>query len=541
MLAKRSIVYARQGMVASAHPLATRIGIDILMAGGNAIDAAIAVNAALGFLEPMSCGVGGDLFAILWDPSTRRIHSLNASGRAPLAIHREQIPVGPDGTIPLHTPYTWTVPGAVDGWFELHRRFGGLPMNTLLAPSIHAANEGEPVPHVIADAWQRESLALMCLPGFAATFLSGGRPPREGEVFKNAALAQTYQILAEHGRDGFYEGPIATAIDEFSRQVGGFLRKEDLSLHRSEWVEPISTTYRDAVVWEPPPNSQGVTALQMLNMLEALDLTETDWSRDSSNFWHAMVEVKKVAFEDRARFIADPGFNNIPVAKFLSKAYARELVARIDMTTAMRVTPVAAAPFWHNNTTVIAVADRDGTMIALIQSNYDDFGSGYVVSECGFAIQNRGAQFDIRPGRANSLESGKRPFHTLMPALVTRAEQPWIAFGVMGGDMQPQGQVQVVVNLLDFKMDLQECGDAPRYCHTDSAEPTGTLTQNGGTLALEPGVPEDVRYELVRRGHRLSDAPSHKFGGYQAVARHPITGVLAGATESRKDGCAIGY
>ncbi|QRK10108.1 gamma-glutamyltransferase family protein [Archangium violaceum] len=539
MNAARSIVYARHGMVASAHPLATRIGTDILASGGSAIDAAIAANAALGFLEPMSCGIGGDLFAIIWDPKTQRIYGLNASGRAPRAIVPARIPAGPDGEMLPRTPYTWTVPGAVDGWVELHRRFGRRPLSEVLAPAIQAADAGAPVPRVIAAAWERESLPVHHLPGFAATFLPGGRPPREGEIFRNAALARTYRAIAERGRAGFHEGPVAAAIDAFSRQVGGYLNEEDLSLHRSEWVEPICTSYRGTELWELPPNSQGITALQMLNILKALDLRGC--SRDTPDFWHELVEVKKLAFEDRARFIADPAFARDPTAYLLSWDHARELAARVDMTTAAQGQQPYHPRLRVGDTTVVAAADEEGAMISLLQSNYEDFGSGYVVEECGFALQNRGAQFDLRPGRANSLAPGKRPFHTLMPALVTRDGQPWIAFGLMGGDMQPQGHVQVLVNLLDCGMDLQEAGDAPRCYHTDSAEPTGLVTMGGGTLALEPGISEDIRRELVRRGHRVREAATHAFGGYQAVARSPTTGVFAGATESRKDGCAMGY
>jgi gamma-glutamyltranspeptidase/glutathione hydrolase len=538
MLAARSVVHARHGMVASAHPLATRIGVDILVAGGNAVDAAVAVNAALGFLEPVSCGIGGDLFAILWDPKTQQIHGLNASGRAPAAARPERIPAEPDGTIPQRSPYSWTVPGAVDGWFELHGKFGRLPMAELLAPAIRSAEEGEPVPRVIASAWEREATSVGMPPGFAATFLPGGRAPREGEVFKNGALAKTYRAIAARGRNGFYEGSVAAAVDAFSRRVDGFLRREDLSAHRSEWVQPLSTTYRGIELWELPPNGQGIAALEMLNMLEEFDLGQL--GRESPDFWHLMVEVKKLAFEDRARFIADPAFAKLPIADLLSKTYARERAGRIDMGRAAQEIPPGNARLGPD-TTILAAADGEGALIALIQSNYHGFGSGYAVEECGFGLQSRGAQFDLGPGRANSLVPGKRPFHTIIPALVTRDGKPWIAFGVMGADMQPQGHVQVLVNLVNFGMDLQQAGDAARYYHTQSSEPTGTMMKEGGVLSLEPGVSEEIRRELIRRGHRLRDAPSWAFGGYQAVARDPVTGVLSGASESRKDGCALGY
>jgi gamma-glutamyltranspeptidase/glutathione hydrolase len=539
MLATRSVIHARHGMVASAHPLATQIGIDVLKAGGNAVDAAIAVNAALGFLEPVSCGVGGDLFAILWDAKSSKIHALNASGRAPRGVHREAIPPEPDGAIPPSSPHAWTVPGAVDGWFMLHERFGRLPMQRLLAPAIRAAEEGEPVPQVIAAAWELGAARHGDKPGFAATFLPGGRAPREGEIFRNPGLARTYKLIAEGGRDAFYKGAVADAVDAFSRKVGGALRKEDLAAHRSEWVEPVSTAYRGAALWELPPNGQGITALEMANIVERFDLRAM--GRASPDFWHVMIEAKKLAFEDRARFIADPAFAKVPVASLVSKEYARDRAGRIDMARAARQIAPGDPRFAAGDTTILAAADGEGNMIALIQSNYSGFGSGYAVEGFGFGLHNRGSQFDLRPGRANTIEPGKRPFHTIIPALVTRGGKPWIAYGVMGGDMQPQGHVQVLVNLVDFGMNLQEAGDAPRFYHTESSDPDGSVMKDGGRLALEPGVPEEVRRELLRRGHRIEDAPAPAFGGYQAVARDPATGVLSGASESRKDGCAIGY
>jgi len=535
----RSVVHARNGMVASAHPLASRIGVEILQRGGTAVDAAIAVNAALGFLEPVSCGVGGDLFAILWDPRAGKVVGLNGSGRAPRLAGAERIPAGPDGTIPLFSPFAWTVPGAVDGWHALHARYGRLPMKDLLAPAIRAAEEGEPVHRAIAEIWVRSEPRFRDKPGFAATFLPGGRALREGEVFRNPGLARTYRAIADGGRDAFYAGPVAEAVDAFSRKVGGLLRKEDLAAHRSDWVEPISTKYRGATVWELPPNGQGITALQMLNLLEGFDLKAL--GPTSPDFWHLLVETKKLAFEDRARFIADPAMAKVPVAGLLSRDYARERAKRIDPVRAAREQPPGDPRFGEGDTTLLAVADREGMMVALIQSNYTGFGSGYVVEGWGFGLHNRGAQFDLAPGRANSIAPGKRPFHTIIPALVTRGGKPWIAFGVMGGDMQPQGHAQILVNLLDLGMDLQQAGDAPRYYHTDSSEPTGTRMRDGGLLALEPGVPAAVRAEMERRGHRLHDTWTPAFGGYQAVARDPETGILSGASESRKDGCALGY
>ncbi len=537
--ATRSVVHARHGMVASAHPLATQIGVEVLRRGGSAVDAAIAVDAALGFLEPMACGVGGDLFAILWDAKSKRLYGLNGSGRAPGALTSDKVKPQADGTIPPGSPFAWTVPGAVDGWFALHGRFGKLPMRDLLAPAIRTATEGEPVPQVIAAAWAVAEGALADRPGFAETYLPGGRAPREGEIFRNPGLARTYEAIAKGGRDAFYRGPVAEALVAFSEKVGGFFSRKDLAEHRSEWVEPISTTYRGVALWEIPPNGQGLAALQMLNVLEGFDLRSM--GRESADFWHVMVEAKKLAYEDRARLYADPAYAQVPVKGLLSKDYARDRAKLIDMTRAAQRIETGQPRLAEGDTTILATADAEGNMVALIQSNYYGFGSGYALPGWGFAIQNRGAQFDLHPGTPNHLQPGKRPFHTIIPALVTRGGKPWMAFGVMGGDMQPQGHVQVLVNLVDFGMNLQEAGDAARYYHTGSSEPTGTLMTTGGVLALESGVPPEVRRELLRRGHRLQDVSPGAYGGYQAVARDPATGVLSGASESRKDGCAMGY
>ena len=537
--ATRSVVYARHGMVAAAHPLAVDIGLDVLKKGGTAVDAAIAVNAALGFLEPVSCGVGGDLFAIVWDAKSKKLYGLNASGRAPRGLTADKVPPEPDGTIPLYSPYAWTVPGAVDGWFELHGKFGRLPMKEVLAPAIRIARDGAPVPQGIAAAWARGGRANRERPGFAATFLPGGKAPREGEVFRNPDLSKTYQAIADGGRDAFYRGPVAQAIVAFSGKVGGFFSPEDFASHRSEWVEPVSTDYRGATLWELPPNTQGIAALEMLNILEGFDLK--GMGRDSAAFWHTMVEAKKLAFEDRAKYFADPAFAKVPVEGLVSKAYGSSQAKRIDPARAAQRLDAGDPRLAGGDTTYLAVADAEGNMVSLIQSNYTGFGSGYVVEGWGFGLQDRGGLFSLKPGSPNVLEPGKRPFHTIVPAFVTRGGKPWIAFGVMGGDMQPQGHVQVLVNLLDFGMNLQEAGDAARYYHTGSSEPTGTLMTTGGVLSLESGVPAEVRRDLVRMGHRISDTNPAAFGGYQAVAIDPVTGILAGASESRKDGCAMGY
>ena len=537
--ASRSMVWAKHGMVASAHPMATRIGVEVLERGGSAVDAAVAVNAALAFMEPTSCGLGGDLFALVWDPDEGRLAGYNGSGRCPLALTAEMVPAEGDGTIPLYSPYAWTVPGCVDGWFALHERYGRLPMAEVLAPVIKVALDGEPVPAVIAAGWQRGARVFADKPGFAEVFLPGGQAPREGDVFANPALARTLQILAEEGRDAFYSGSIADSLLAFSVRVGGFLAREDLAGHRGEWVQPISTTYRDVTVWELPPSGQGLAALQMLDILEGFDLATM--GRTSADFWHLLVEAKKLAFADRARYYADPTMAEVPVEALLSKEYAARRAKRIDMGRAARAVDPGNPHLEEGDTTFLVAADARGMMVSLIQSNYTGFGSGYVVPELGFGIQNRGALFALAEGHPNRLAPGKRPFHTIIPAFLGERGTPNIAFGVMGGAMQPQGHVQIVVNLVDFGMDLQEAGDAPRFHHGGSSEPTGTVMTTGGELSLESGVPAAVRRELVRRGHRLVDVSPAVYGGYQAIRRDPDTGLYSAATESRKDGCALGY
>ena len=537
--ATRSVTLARHGIVAAAHPVAVQVGLEILRRGGSAVDAAIAVNAALSLMEPTSCGLGGDLFAMVWDPATGKLYGLNGSGRAPLALTLDKVPPLADGTMPVYSPYAWTVPGCADAWFELHERFGRLPMKDLLAPTIAYAREGVPVPQVIAGSWARSVARFKDKPGFAEVFLPGGKAPAEGQPFANPALANTLELLAAGGRDAFYRGEIAEKIVAYSRKEGGFFSIEDFARHTSEWQEPISTTYRGVTVWELPPNSQGLAALEMLNILERFDLKAM--GRDSPDFWHVMVEAKKLAFADRSAYYADPAFSPAPVAALLDKGYAERQAKRIDMKRAAKSVEPGNPALQHADTTFLVTADERGMMVALIQSNYTGFGSGYVIPALGFGIQDRGALFSLKAGHPNVLAPGKRPFHTIIPAFMGKDGVPEMAFGVMGGDMQPQGHAQIVVNLVDFGMNLQEAGDAPRFYHTDDSEPTGTAMTDGGVLNLESGPSQDVIQALLRRGHRIVAANGIVFGGYQAVRRDPKTGVLLGASESRKDGFAAGY
>jgi gamma-glutamyltranspeptidase/glutathione hydrolase len=538
--ATRSVVYAQHGMVACAQPLAAQAGLEVLKNGGTAVDAAIAVNSCLGLMEPTSNGIGGDMFAIVWDPKTKKLYGLNACGRSPLGLQASQIPPDSDGTIPLYSPYSWSVPGVVDGWAELHAKFGKLTLARDLAPAIQFATDGFPLSPVIASDWGRSVAHFKDKPGFAEVFMPGGRAPTEGEIFKNPALARSLKLIAEKGRDAYYKGPIAEEFVKYSQKVGGFFTLEDFAKHRSEWVDPVNTDYRGYTVWELPPPGQGIAALQMLNILENFDLKKM--GRNSADFWHVLTEAKKVAFADRARYYADPDFAKVPVQQLLSKSYAKQRAALIRMDRAADTDlPGEPTALNRRETTYFCTADANGMMVSMIQSNYTGFGSGYVIPSLGFGIQDRGNLFDLKPGKPNSYAPGKRPFHTIIPAFMTKDGAPVMAFGLMGGDMQPQGHAMIVVNLVDFGMNLQEAGDAIRFHHTGSSEPTGTVMTDGGVLHIEDGLPEAVLAELAHRGHVLKSEAVGAYGGYQAIWRDPKSGVYSGATERRKDGCALGY
>ena len=536
--ATRSVVYAPRAMAATSQPLATTAALEVMRRGGSAVDAAIAANAVLGLTEPTGSGIGGDLYAIVWDPKEKKLSGLNASGRSPRSLTLDHFTSRGMKSIPAHGPLPVTVPGAVDGWFELHGRFGRLPMTEVLAPAIGYARAGFPVTEVIADGWQRNARVLEKYPGFSATFMPGGRAPLAGELFANPRLAKTYETLAREGRDAFYKGDMARAIAAYMKENGGFLSYEDLAAHRSDWVDPVSVNYRGYDVWELPPNTQGIAALQMLKILEGFDLARMGYG--SADYLHVLAEAKKLVFEDRARYYADPDFDPAPVEQLLSEDYARQRRAMIDMSRAATRYPAGEFPGARSDTVYLTVADADGMMVSLIQSNYRGMGSGMTPGDLGFILQDRGELFSLKPGHANVYAPGKRPFHTIIPAFVTRDGQPLMSFGVMGGDMQPQGHVQVLVNMIDFGMNLQEAGDAPRLRHDGSSSPTDEVMTDGGELALEPGFEPAVVAELQRRGHRLAKQRGD-FGGYQAIRRDPVTSVYAGASESRKDGHAAGF
>jgi len=546
--ATRSEVLGRHGMVCTSVPAATEVGVDILKRGGSAVDAAIAANATLGLMEPVSNGIGGDLFAIVYNAKENKLYGINGSGRSPLGLsydqmkaelaklHRETIP--PSGMLPI------SVPGAVDAWAELHKRFGKLKLSDDLEPAIRYAEEGFPVTELIAYYWAFGPRLYKGLPGaFLETYtLDGkGRTPTKGDIFKNPALAKTLRLIADERRDAFYKGEIADKVDEFMRANGGFLRKADFEKHTSTWVEPVSTNYRGYDVFELPPNGQGIAVLQMLNILEGFDLRAM--GRNSPDTLHIMVEAKKIAWADRAKFYADPAFAKIPLAGLLSKSYATDRRKLIDPNHAAKQVEAGNPALDHGDTIYMCTADDEGNMVSLIQSNYRGMGSGIVVPGLGFMFQDRGELFSMDPNHANVYAPGKRPFHTIIPGFVMKDGKPWEAFGVMGGGMQPQGHVQVLTNQIDFGLNVQEAGDASRWQHEGDEEPTGEkMTESGGYVEVESGIPYETVRELRKKGHDVRFDVGG-YGGYQAirVEMHDGQRVYVGASESRKDGMAAGY
>ena len=536
--ASRSEIIAPHGMAATSQPLATQIALDILKAGGSAVDAAIAANAALGLMEPTGCGIGGDLFAIIWDAEKEELVGLNASGRAPKAMTLEYFQKNGIDKIPPFGPLPVSVPGTVDGWFELHGRYGRLSMQQILAPAIAYARDGFPVSEVIAYYMQSNAARIGEFPGFKETYMPNGHMPGKGEVFKNPRLATTYEALAEKGRDEFYKGDIARRIDAYMAEQGGLLNYDDLAAHHSEWVTPVSTNYRGWDVYELPPNGQGIAALQILNILEGYDIASMGFG--SAEYLHTLTEAKKLAFADRAKFYADMDFVDVPVTNLISKDYAAARRESINPNKASMQVPAGDAKLDDGDTIYLTVADADGNMVSLIQSNYRGMGSGMTPGELGFVLQDRAELFSLDKDHANVVEGGKRPFHTIIPAFVMKDGKPLMSFGLMGGAMQPQGHAQIIVNLVDFGMNLQEAGDAARINHTGSSQPTGTTMTTGGVLHLESTFSSDTRQALEAMGHTLGESDGG-FGGYQAIMWDAEQGVYYGASEVRKDGQAAGY
>jgi len=557
-LYSRSPVYGRNGMAATAHPLASQIAVDILQQGGSAVDAAIAANAALGLMEPTGNGIGGDMFAIVWDPASKKLYGYNGSGHAPRGMDLEQLKqriaamkaagdldpnypgIPPLGSLPV------TVPGTVDGWFALHDQFGKLAMSQVLAPAVSYAREGFPVSPVIAYYFSRNLLAFNRNLGMVeevenamATWFPGGRSPAEGEIFRNPDLGNTLELIGKEGRDAFYTGKLAKVMAAYMERIGGTLAYEDFASHRGEWVTPGSVNYRGYDVYELPPNGQGYAALQMLSILKNVDLTK--WARGAPEVFHYMVEAKRLAFEDVARFYADPDYAKIPLKQLLSDEYGKERFALIDPGKASaEFGPGEPKLEGEGDTTYLTVADSSGMMVSLIQSNYRGMGSGLVPDGLGFMFQDRGELFSLDATHPNVYAPGKRPFHTIIPAFVMKDGKPFMSFGLMGGGMQPQGHVQVLVNLIDYGMNLQAAGDAARFMHDGGREPTGVHGDPLGTLYLEPGVPEQTREQLKAMGHRVEVVDDGvMFGGYQAIQRRGDSYV--GATEMRKDGTVAAY
>lgn len=534
--ATRSEVIAQNGMACTSQPLATQVALDILKAGGTAVDAAIAANAVLGLTEPTGNGIGGDIFAIVWDAKTKKLYGLNGSGRSPYELTLKYFKENGYTKIPAFGPLSVSVPGCVDGWFELHKKFGKLTMSQILAPAVQYARQGFPVSEVIAFYWQSNARSLANYSGFAEIFMPGGKAPAKGEIFKNPYLANTLEKIGKEGRDVFYRGEMAEKMVTYLREQGGFFTMKDFEDHTSEWVEPISTNYRGYDVWELPPNGQGTAVLQMLNILENFDIAKMGFG--SPDYMHLFIEAKKLAFEDRAKFYSDPAFNQLPTDELISKQYGKKRADLIDIKRAARSYPAGIPD--SPNTIYLTTADKEGNMVSLIQSNFRGMGSGMTPGKLGFVLQDRGELFTLEEGHMNVYEPHKRPFHTIIPAFITKDGEPWISFGLMGGGMQPQGHTQIVCNIIDFGMNLQEAGDAPRISHEGSSEPTGEKMTDGGEVSLETGFSYETIRELMGKGHKIRYERG-PYGGYQAIMFDPKNRVYYGASESRKDGQAAGY
>ena len=538
--ATRSEVMARNGMACTSHPLATSAALDILRKGGSAVDAAIAANAVLGVVEPHVNGMGGDLYAIVYEAKTKKLHGLNGSGRSPYTLTLDTFKRRGIQYIPALGPLPVSVPGCVDGWFTLHGKFGKKPMTEVLSYAIGYARDGFAVADEASHSWQRVDAIYGKFPNVRDVYLPDGKAPKRGEIFRNPQLASTLDKIAKGGRDAFYKGDIARAIDAFMKKNGGFLSYRDMSEHSSEWLEPVSVNYRGYDVWELPPNGQGIAALQMLNILEGFDFSKTTFG--SPEHIHLFVEAKKLAFEDRARFYADleymePGI----VERLLSKEYAEQRRKLINPARAAQTVDAGNPNLKDGDTIYLTVADGEGNMVSLIQSNFRGFGSGMVPDGLGFMLQDRGQLFTLEPGLANSYAPHKRPFHTIIPAFVTKDGEPWMSFGVMGGSFQPLGHTEILMNMIDFGMNAQEAGDAPRIDHQGSSEPTGEHMKDSGQITLEDGIPFETIRALMQRGHRVGWASPGSYGGYQAIRFDPVSKVYFGASESRKDGHAAGF
>ena len=537
--ATRSQVIAQNGMAATSNPLSTQVALDVLKAGGNAIDAAIAANAMEGVVEPHVNGIGGDLFAIVWDAKTKKLYGLNGSGRSPKSLTLAEFKKRGLKYIPSTGPLPVSVPGCVDAWFELHKKFGSMPMSKVLEKAVSYARNGFPVHGEFASALTRVQANYGKYPNVDKHYYPNGKVVVEGDIFKNPNLGNTLERLGKEGRDVFYKGDMAKTMDAFMKKNGGFLSYEDLASHTSTWIDPVSVNYRGYDVWELPPNGQGIAALQMLNILEGYDFSKIKVG--SAEHIHLFTEAKKLVFEDRAKYYADMDFAKIPVKSLISKEYAAERRKLINPNRASKHFDAGNPALKDGDTIYLTVADKDGNMVSLIQSNYRGFGSGMMPDGLGFMFQDRGEMYSLKEGENNTYAPGKRPFHTIIPAFMTKDGQPIMSFGVMGGAYQPMGHTQIVMNVVDFGMNVQEAGDFPRINHEGSSEPTGEIMEpTGGMITLESGYPYEIIRELLQKGHQVGYL-NGIYGGYQCIRYDPIRKVYFGGTESRKDGQAAGY
>ncbi len=534
----RSEVIALNGMVASSHPLASQIGIEILKQGGNAVDAAIAVNAALGLMEPTGCGIGGDLFAIVYDQKTKKVYGLNSSGWSSELSRPEIFQQKNLKFIPIYGGLSVTIPGCVAGWFELNKRFGRLKMEKILKPVIDYALKGVPLPELICYYWRRGINLFKNFNEFQKIFNPWNRLPEKGDIFMNPSLARTYSLIARQGRKAFYEGEIASKIVQAVNANGGFMTIKDLKEYQPEWVEPLQTDYKGYQILELPPNTQGYAVLLMLNMLKKFNLNE--YQHNSKEYLHLLVEVKKLAYEVLAKFCADQRFSKIPLDKILSSAFSENLLKYYSPDSVLKEITGIDSTIRDADTVYLTVVDAERNVVSLIQSNYSGFGSGIVPEGTGFCLQNRGALFSLEPDQPNTIAPRKRPFHTIIPAMVMQNNLPVFSFGVMGGDMQPQGHLQILLNIIEFKMNLQEAADAPRFYHTASSDSRGEKMRNGGILFLESGINYEAARELVKLGHTVQ-LNVGGFGGFQGIWIDWKRNIIFGASESRKDGSALGY
>lgn len=551
MISEQS-TFAPHGMVACAHYLATQAGVQILSQGGNAIDAAIAANAVMTVVYPMTCSAGGDLFMLIWDEKTQQVYALNGSGRAPRGMTPEYFAAKGMTEVPQRGPLSINVPGAVHGWFEALERFGSLKAEQIFAPAIALAEDGMPASAKVSRALEHSAPLLSQWESSAATYLPNGRAPLPGERLRQPNLARTYRMLAREGRDAFYRGPIGRSIAEYVQQCGGVLSVEDLEQHRTDWVKPLSTGYRGYEVYEFPPNSQGLVALEMLNILEGYDLKELGYQ--SAEYLHLLLEAKKLAFDDRDRYISDPTFVDVPIERLISKAYAEERRAHISLD---RVMPYTVGELQRDGDTMyLCTADNQGNVVSLIQSLYMGIGSGVIGGNTGVALHNRGSYFSLDPRHVNYLQPGKRTMHTLMPGMVLRDGKPHMSIGTMGGDAQPQIHAQLLTAMLDFGLGAQEAISAPRWSsgRARTGETPSHLPGQRGVdehqesdivemVAIESRVPEGVIEQLRKLGHYIDEVGpwSDGMGHAQAIVLHPEDQVFEGAADPRCDGLALGF